>query len=267
MYVIAKFDYWKATKVWFSISRSKFADIDKCPLRDLCTFFNVLNEFEIRISENGEVDFDRVQQFVLQTSALSGVSFLSPSGYWRGDPDTKLITIAPKGNQGWDYLRLWNDGWLDFFDPQFRLRIPPTASVTDSVWALETVPIGTLDSQAMIAKWRLFWRENGGRFVVVFESVNGEISQGGTRGVNVGLPQISITKYGEVLFRSHGNARYYEELGSHQVSTGNTTERCPICFGNYEHDDEVAETRCGHRCLGQVVGRNCPYCRGPFDFV
>jgi len=31
--------------------------------------------------------------------------------------------------------------------------------------------------------------------------------------------------------------------------------RCPICLGNYEHDDEVAETRCGHRCLRQVVGR------------
>lgn len=47
--------------------------------------------------------------------------------------------------------------------------------------------------------------------------------------------------------------------------------RCPICLGNYEHDDEVAETGCGHQshigCLGQVVGRNCPYCIGPFDLV
>jgi hypothetical protein len=103
MYVIAKFDYGKATKVWFSISTSKFANIDKRPLRDLCTFFSVLNEFEIRISENGEVDFDRGEKFVLQTSALSGVSLLSPSGSWRGDPvltldpDTKLIIFAQTG--------------------------------------------------------------------------------------------------------------------------------------------------------------------------
>ena len=132
-----------------------------------------------------------------------------------------------------------------------------------------------------------------GATTLVFEEIQGPIFQGATRGIYVGIPEISFDDSGSLIVRSNGDLIYQFEVearaagprrleivftatgftaaGTVPVEAGPDDDKCPICFDEYTPGEQLAETRCKHRfhlsCIRRVEGRKCPLCRGPLDLV
>ena len=251
--------------------------------------------FKIR---RGSVLFDDLQ---LKSMNFPGQLHSSPAR-WFGTPAlemdrlTRMISIRPSGDTDWEYSHEWDTSQirqaiLSFAILPKRLSTLRGLALTNPVW-LFTEAVAGLQGQGefTIVKDRWLVREDNGDFTMTFEDIEGSIFGGPRQGVFIGRPEISFVGSDDLLVRSNGDARIlcdveirespgrmeivfkindYRAVGSVPVEAGPADDPCPICMEEYAHGSMLAETRCKHRfhigCLGRVVERRCPLCRGSLD--
>lgn len=171
--------------------------------------------------------------------------------------------------------------------------IPPSLSVTDSVWDFQPWSPNAVGPSFVIRRVRRKNKYNQGGMSLYFEEPSGSIFNGGDRGTFHGRPQVILAETRGLQIKSdssegflydvrtefmYGGLRVtftpfiYTAVGSVPVNVDSDDGTgCPICLEKWIIEETVAETICKHRfhlqCLRNVQGRDCPLCRGSLNLL